>query len=84
MALLLAVCFIPEPSNAIPCKTRIIYKTVHVPVHVIKKVPVIKEVKVPVYVKEKHHHKGHHEGMHHEGMHHKMGGMHNEHGFGGF
>ena len=80
---LVVICFIVVSSDAMPCKTRIIYKTIHVPVHIIKKVPVIKEVKVPVYIKEKPHH-GHHKGhhhegeMHHEGMH-KMG-MHDEHG----
>lgn len=63
----------PSFVEGMPCKTRIIYKTVHVPVHIIKKVPVIKEVKVPVYIKSKHHH--HHEGGHHQGMGHKMGHM---------
>ena len=73
MVMILAPSY--SPVEAMPCKTRIIYKTIHVPV--IKKVPVIKEVKVPVYIKAKHHHKveHHHGHHHHEGMGHKMGHM---------
>lgn len=84
---LIVFMYSSSPSvEAMPCKTRIIYKTVHVPVHIIKKVPVIKEVKVPVYIKSKHHHEGgHHEG--HKMMGHMGGGHHGgggEHGGGGF
>ncbi|KAI2801487.1 hypothetical protein RDWZM_008477 [Blomia tropicalis] len=57
--------------EAIACKTRIVYKTVHVPVHVVKKVPIIKKVPVPIYMKQKHHliHKHKHEMPHQGGLH---------------
>lgn len=89
VAVLLVVANL-DMIDGMPCKAHVIYRTVHVPVKIIKKVPVIKEIKVPVpvYIKHKehhghqHHHDEHHDKGHHQHHGHKFGGGGED--FGGF
>lgn len=73
---LFAAILLPSTADA-HCKPKIIYKKIRVPYPVIKKVPVYKEVKVPVYIKKHKHHDEHHH-MGHGGEH--FGGQ----GYNGF
>lgn len=80
MAIMLVIANLSS-IEGMPCKAHVIYRTI------IKKVPVIKEIKVPVpvYIKHKehhghHHHEDHHDKGHHHG--HKFGGEGED--FGGF